>query len=236
MQRVFEKDINAKIYDETSKLSSIEGIRLNPLSTVKGEIQKDKAQFVVLKPLVESQNILKLLDYFEGSKALWLFRDYKDVAASNLKLFGMQNGINNLRPIVENQPHNWRSEGVSETTREIILQYFAEEMNPYDAAVLFWLARNRLFFELGLEMNPRVLMCKYEHLTVEPSEVFKNIYQGIGQRFPGESITAEIHSSSLKKGKGIKISPAIDELAKEMLKRLDQAYASKQPSVQSAML
>ncbi len=119
MQRVFERDLNVKIYGERSRLSSIEGIRLNPLNTVVEEIQKDKAQFIVLKPLVESQNVLTLLDTFPNSKALWLFRDYKDVANSNLKTFGIKNGIHDIRPIVENQPDNWRSERVSDDVRRV---------------------------------------------------------------------------------------------------------------------
>lgn len=230
MQRTFEKDMNAIIYGERSKLSSIEGIRLNPLNTVKEEIRKAKAQFIVLKPLVESQNILKLLDYFEGSKALWLYRDFKDVAASNLKTFGPRNGINDIRPIVENHPNNWRSEGVSENTRKIIGQHFSENMKPHDAAVLFWYSRNSLFFDLGLSENPNILMCKYEHLIAKPGEVFRNIYENLGQSFPGERITAEIHSGALRKGKDIEISPAIEKLARELLEKLDKVYLANSPT------
>jgi len=236
MQRGFERDMNAKIYGEKSKLSSIEGIRLKPLDRVKDELRKDKAQLIVLKPLVESQNILKLLDYFEGSKALWLFRDYKDVAASNLKMFGTRNGINDIRPIVENQGNNWRSEGISENTRNIICQHFSENMNPYDAAVLFWYARNILFFDLGLDVNPRVLMCKYEHLIAKPKEVFQNIYEVLGQPFPGEKITEEIHAGSFRKGKDIEISPAINDRARELLKRLDELYLRRWPTGQIALI
>jgi len=236
MQRVFEKDLNATIYGERSKLSSVEGIRLNPLDMVKNEIQKDKAQFIVLKPLVESQNVLKLLDYFEGSKSLWLFRDYKDVAASNLKKFGTGNGIKDLRPIVEAQPNNWRSEGVSEETRRIMQQHFSETMNPYDAAVLVWYTRNRIFFDLSLGENPNVFMCKYEHLVAEPGEVFSNIYQELGQDFPGDQITQVIHSSSLRKGKDIELSPAIDELAKDLLERLNESYLTRRTASQITLI
>lgn len=236
MQRVFEKDLNSKIYGERSRISPKEDIRLNPLDTVREEIRRDKAQFIVMKPLVESQHILKLLDYFEGSKALWLFRDYKDVAASNLKTFGIRNGINDIRPIVEKHPNNWRSEGVLENTRKIILRHFSEKMNPHDAAVLFWYSRNRLFFDLGLDTNPQVLMCKYEHLIAKPGEVFCNIYKDLGQDFPGEKITKEIHSSSFGKGKDIDLSPAVDKLAKELLEQLDNVYSTKWPDSHAGLI
>ena len=235
VQRVFERDMNAKIYGERSKLSSIEGIRLNPLHTVIRAIQEDKAQFIVLKPLVKSQNVLSLLDAFPDSKALWLFRDYKDVANSNLKTFGTNNGINDIRPIVEQQPDNWRSEHVSEHVRSAILPHFSEDMNPHDAAVLFWYSRNSLFFDLGLEANPKVIMCKYEHLIAEPGMVFHNIYQKLGQTFPGEKITEEINSGAFRKGKAIEISPAINVLAQELLNRLDEVYFSRWPASQAIL-
>ena len=227
LQEVFEKDINTKIYGESSKLSSIEGLRLNPLNMVKKELQKDQAQLIIMKPLVESQNILQLLDYFDGSKALWIYRDYKGVAASNLKMFGIRNGIDDIRSIAQNEPENWRSEKVSENTRQIILKHFSENMNPYDAAVLFWYARNRLFFDLGLDKMPAVLMCKYEDLVSSPIKVFCNIYSNLGQNFPGEKILQEVFSDSLRKGREIEISPAIEELANELLDQLDEVYLNK---------
>ena len=60
-----------------------------------------------------SQNILKLLNYFSNPKAIFMYRNYKDVVNSNLNHFGIDNGINDLRPIHNNENNNWRSEYVS---------------------------------------------------------------------------------------------------------------------------
>jgi hypothetical protein len=73
MNWIFEGDLNAKVYPEVSKLSSEDPrkqLRLNPLPKVKAVLDKDRAPLIILKPLVESQNTLQLLDYFEDSKAL----------------------------------------------------------------------------------------------------------------------------------------------------------------------
>lgn len=227
MLRIFEKDLNTKVYGEFSKLSSGDvhhKIRLNPLDSVKEVIDKDRAPLIILKPIVETQNSLKLLDHFDGSKALWMYRHYKDVALSNLKQFGIENGINDLRPIVENNPQNWKSESVSEGVRKIVLEHFSEDMNPYDAAALFWFVRNNLFFELRLDENPNVLMCRYEDLVINPLEIINKIYEFIGHNFPGQKMVSEIHSLSLGKGRRIELSPEIDLLCKELLERLDKVY------------
>src|SRR5215208_4031686 len=78
MQIVFRHDMNTRIFGEFSELSSNDrksGIRLNSLELVEKEFTKVKAPFIVTKPLVESQNIRQLLDYFHNSKAVWLFRN-----------------------------------------------------------------------------------------------------------------------------------------------------------------
>src|SRR5262245_40086875 len=73
MNEIFERDLNTKVYAEQCKLTSNDvpkRLRLNPLSSVKTVLDQDRAPLVILKPLVESQNIIQLLDYIEGSKAL----------------------------------------------------------------------------------------------------------------------------------------------------------------------
>lgn len=232
LTRIFRNDYYTNVYGERSKLSSKDinkKIRLNPYDLVEKELEKDKAPFTILKPLVESQNILELLDYFNNSYALWIYRDYNDVASSDLKEFGLMSGINNLRPIVDLEPYNWRSEGVSEEERNLILRYFSEDMKPHDAAVLFWYLRNNIFFRLKLEANPRVIVCKYEHLIANPEIVLAKIYKICNQEFPGERIFKEIHSKSIGKGKSIDISPEIDLMANELLMRLDEVFYKNNP-------
>jgi hypothetical protein len=229
MQNIFDKDINTKCYHEFSEISSndaVGGIRLNSFEQIKQVFFTVKAPLIVLKPLVESQNVPELLSFFDNSLALWMFRNYKDVALSNIKRFGIDNGIHDLRPIVTGEPNNWRSEKVSKHVQETVSEYFSEDMSPYDAAVLFWWARNSIFFDLELEDHPRVMMCSYEDFVLDPENFVRRVYQRLGQPYPATSITAEVHSKSRKKGKDIELSPEIEDLAVEMQNRLNIVYRS----------
>jgi hypothetical protein len=230
MMRIFEKDLNTSIYHEHSRLSSqdrLDRLRLNPLPLVQRVLSRDNAPFIILKPLVESQNARTLLEHFANARALWMYRHYVDVAASNLKRFGMGNGIRNLRFIVQGDAQNWRSEKVSDAVREQILHHFSEEMNPYDAAALFWYARNSLFFEQELATNPHVMLCRYADLVLHPQQTVEAIYTFAGQPFPDAKLLAEIKSSSLGKGSNIELSPAVDQLCAQLLERLDRVYTTK---------
>jgi hypothetical protein len=232
LTEIFERDFdNTKIYGEFSRLSSadkIRHIRLNPLHQVKSQIDNNRPSLIILKPLVESQNALKLLNYFNNSKALWVYRHYADVALSHLDHFSVKNGINNLRPIVKGQSQNWRSENVSEHTKQIVRKHFAENMNPYDAAALFWFVRNILFFEMNLDKNDNVMTCKYDNLIDNPLETMSNIYKFVGYVYPSEKIPLHIYSGSKGRGANIKLSRDIEILCNDLLHKLDSAHQLKQ--------
>ncbi|MCB2141155.1 hypothetical protein KQH27_00440 [bacterium] len=100
-------------------------------------------------------------------------------------------------------------------------------MNPYNAAVLFWYARNSFYFELGLERNPDVLICKYEDLVVSHDRVVKKIYRDLNQKYPGIKIHNEVSSRSINNGQSVSLTPEIDKLAKGFLDRLNKVYESK---------
>ena len=235
-QDIFTRDLRTRTYGEFSKLSSQDKrhkIRLNSPDEVKKAIQKDRPSLIVLKPIVESQNTADILAQFDNAKVLWVFRRYKDVASSNLKNFGVRNGINNLRPIVEQAEGNWRSEKVPAGVREIVLKYFSDQMNPHDAAALFWYVRNHFFFSQDLQSNPRVLMCKYEDLVTDPRRITEEIYDFLGQPQPDEKVFAATHPRSLGKGKDIDLSQPILDLCDEMWQRLDSVYQAQQRARQS---
>ena len=223
MNEIFERDLQTKVYAEQSILSSQDSpkrLRLNPLPIVKQILDKDKAPMVVLKPLVESQNTLGLLNYFEGSKGIWMFRNYKDVAISHVKKWGLKNSINDLRAIVEARPNNWRFENVSEETRDLVLKYFSEDMDPYDSVAIYWYVRNSFVFNLKLHQNARIFICNYESLVFDPVHSMEKVYQFLKREFPGKKIIKTVHSTSVGKTKNIAFSPEIKKLCDDLFEKL----------------
>ena len=125
MTEILEKDWDVKVYPEHSPLSNqdrLDGLRLNPLPEVKRALDADRYPLVVLKPLVETQNADGLLEFFPRSRAIWMYRHYRDVANSNLKRFGMDNGRKNLSHIARNDITNWRAERLPQEVRDLVMQ------------------------------------------------------------------------------------------------------------------
>jgi hypothetical protein len=97
-------------------------------------------------------------------------------------------------------------------------------MNPHDAAVLFWFARNSIFFDRELDKDPRVMLWYYEDFVLDPEKYVRKIYQKVGQPYPQNNLTKEVHSNSRKKGKDIEVSAEIEQLARELQEKLEAAY------------
>lgn len=225
MQRIFEADLDAKVYGEFSRITltgRTPNIRLRPLAEVRAIVARDPARLIVAKPIVETQNALELLGFFPGAKALFLYRHYAAVAASNLKEFGRANGIHNLRPIVDGEAGNWRSERVPADVRDLVRAHFREDMNPCDAAALFWYVRNRFFFDLGLERHPAVLPLRYEALLRDPAGRMEGVYRFLGLPFPRRGVRLV---RGERGSRGIELSREVEDLCTGLLGRLDRAAA-----------
>lgn len=230
ISRVFARDFNVSVYRESSRLSSEDQthvgkykLRLNSSSELESAFSKNKAPIIVCKPLVETQNITELFHHFPNSKALWMYRHYKDATNSLINKFSTNVGIRNLRGIVENNQDHWYSEKVPDSVRLTIEKHFSEQMKPQDAAALFWYVRNQLFYELNLENNTRVLMCRYEDLASQPFLVMQQIYYFLGRTF-NKNHAWEVNPSSVLKGQSIELSSEIQQLCDDLLKRLNTTY------------
>lgn len=235
LQHIFDRDLDARVYgefdpriygrySETASPGSATHFRLKPLHEVKAVLERDRARLVVAKPIVETQNALRVLGHFPGSKALFIYRHHAAVAASNLKNFGRMNGISDLRPIVQGESANWRAEGVPPEVRAVVAQHFREDMDPHDAAALFWYARNRFFFDLGLDRHPAVRPFRYEDLVRDPDGMMERVYRFLGTGRAPASGTL-VRAESPGKAKHVRLSADVERLCAGLLERMDRACA-----------
>jgi hypothetical protein len=98
-------------------------------------------------------------------------------------------------------------------------------MNPSDAAALFWLARNQLFFDLNLSNDPAVLLCRYEHLTFDPAKVMRRIYQFVGIEGPPALRTGEVRPA-IAALLQLDLSPEIRDCCERLQGRLDAHFGA----------
>lgn len=220
--KIFERDLATRVYPEVSKLSSRDVpkyLRLNPFAEVEKEIAAVHADLVVLKPLVESQNTIDMLDYF-GGNAIWMYRDYRSVASSIIVKWGLQHPASDLASIVE-QKKNWRTEKVPESLRDLVLKFYDPNMDPYVAATLYWYVRNSFAISQQLDRDSRVIFCRYENLVNEPTAEMRRIYRSLDRKFPGESVVSDIETRSTRNPPSFDLPPELEARYEALLEWLD---------------
>ena len=228
LSRIFEGDARVSPFAEhTAELSRDDHpLRLRDLESVGRVFARCRGQLIVAKPLVESQRADEILDHFSSARAIWMYRDYRDVVRSYVRIFDRA-GINIARKIVT-KADNWASERLSDSVRDIVASFYSEDMSIHDAAALYWWVRNGWFFDLDLNRHPRVILCRYGTLVSDPDSIMRSIYKFLLVPYPGSYLVNGVHGSSKGLGRSIDLHPEIEKLCSERLAALDAvAHASE---------
>lgn len=227
LMNIFYKDINIKTYKESESLFYGSGkrfLRLKETIEVEKKLKGDNVDVIVAKPLLDSQLVVELLNKYKDSRCIWIYRDYKDVAASNLKQFGDNNGHKDLAYIVANDKEDWRAEKVSAESLKVISELYNSSSSNLDSAALFWYVRNRIFFDNNLQHDSRVKLCKYEDLVSRPENVISDLYDFMGMEGFDKNVVSGVHRKSVSKGSSCSLNHEVDSLCKKLMGKLDEYY------------
>jgi hypothetical protein len=154
-------------------------------------------EVVAAKPLVESDRAVELMDAADPVKAIWMLRHYRGVAPSNISRFGADNPYRDLLPFCNDDPLDWRCRGATKETRETVIGLMDEGLSPFDAAALFWWARNQLYFEQHLWRDDRIRIIRYERACNCSQEVAEALSEYVGiPLLPLQSIASRVRPSA----------------------------------------
>lgn len=222
ISNVFSQIPYCRVFGEFSKLSDQDSgrIRLNPLDNVLNTFNNCHSPLIVCKPLVESQHANTLLQKIPNSAILWIFRNYRDVAQSDVKKFKGVAGKGNLLPIINNETDNWRNENLSSHTRDIIKMLCSDSLSPQEYAVLFWYARNSLYFDQKLETSTHCTIWSYENFLTNSKKLMTDLFHKLALPTPADDVTSKAYSSSVNKAKNVTLSKEIEDLCENMYQRL----------------
>jgi hypothetical protein len=193
---------------------------------IKKLIQLTPAPIVSFGSILDSQFACDLLDRFDGAKAIWIYRRYEDVANSCAR---MQWGYH-LKNLVgwvacgELEKLGARGNHISNDTIQLFGKLMREDLSNADIASLYWYMRNRLYYDLNLHRDPRVLIVQYEDAVQNKEDVFKRIFSFFGIAYDPHVIDG-IFASSVGKHPQPVIDPEIREVCNALQTRLDASYA-----------
>ncbi len=227
LMKVLEKSRYLRIYHEHSRRAFGTDWRLLDQATISGLIDEAYAPCVVFKPLCDAHLTDKLLADYAGSRALWIYRHYSDVANSAVNKWGEHlKDVMRQITVGDWEALGWRGERLSEENIMLVKELYSPEMTFPEAAALMWYLRNQWYFALGLDQDPRTILVRYESLVQEPDAGFRRIFEFLGVPYDPE-IIEDVSDRSIGKGQQVDISPRVREVCDAMFERLDASYHAR---------
>lgn len=198
--------------------------RLREADRIAHLIRRGPAPVVAFKPICDSHLTDVLLDQHHGSRAVWIWRDHRDVSRSAITRWGdhQMDVIARLRA-GRFEDLGWRGErvpaGLVDELRAMPLA------GPEDGAVLLWYLRNSFLLSLRLDHDPRVLIVRYEDLVADPGGVLGDVFGHIDVAVPDAAV-AQIRRSEREPAPLEGASTAVTELALDLTDRLAAVTSS----------
>lgn len=189
-------------------------------------IQRTPAPIVSFGSILDSQFARDLLDRFEDSKTIWIYRRYEDVANSCARMQWGPHLKNLVRWVSRGELEKLGARGkyISDDTIQLFGKLFREDLSNEDSACLYWYMRNQLYYDLNLHKDPRVLIVQYEDTVLNKEKTLRRIFSFLG--FPYDpNVINGIFASSVGKHPQPLVDSAIREVCNALQTRLDEDYA-----------
>jgi hypothetical protein len=216
------KSLHGWDYQENEANIAFKDFQLRADWIIKSLIRISPAPIISFGNILDSQFTDDLLSRFEGSKAIWVYRRYEDAANSSVHKWDNHFKDDMIRWVALGELGKLGPRGnrISSNTQNLIRDLYREDISNEDGACLYWYMRNRLYFDLNLHADPRVLIVQYEHTVFNKEKAFQRIFDFLGCPYDSEVIDG-IFASSVGKHKWPGIDSRIQEACDDLKAELD---------------
>lgn len=192
-------------------------LRLVDDPQVEAMVNAQKSPWVLLKPLHDSQRAAELLERFQGSRGIWIFRHYHSVVQSHLGYY-LHHHLDYLQPLRQMDLSSWMLSGLGcqriSQIRKLV--EIADESVP-DLYAVFWFARNAFFFQNLKRCN--LLLVSYEDLVASPHECLQAFSKHLSVELSTNALSVPRKQNTTKPS-SLKLNPEIQDSCNVLLKQL----------------
>ena len=229
--RCFGNSPRTAMYNETDDDAFVD-YELRDLEAIRSLVDRSPASHVVLKPTADGNRAAEILDGLPGSKAVWIYRDYRDSVSSALALF--KQSIQYLTLVVTRSPEaRWRAVNVTDEDLGMIRGHLDRGISEASARALIWSIRNGFFFRQGLHGRREVLLLNYEELVRDPAAIVKQAFDFVELPFD-DRFTRNVFATSVGRRPRPEIDAAIEAQCRAVLSRLEEHRQQGRPCAEAA--
>jgi hypothetical protein len=220
---IFHLHPETEVLDEARDSRAFLDFRIRNPQAVRQIVEESHYRFPCFKIIADSHVLPSILDGLANPKVLWMYREPGPNAASRLVKF--PHGTAAIRAVCASRPGGgWFAEGVSPAIARRLRGLDASRFAEFDYACLVWWARNQLYFEMGLDRDPRVRLLRYETLVSQPEPAMHALFDWTGMGWSQMSMRF-VHARSVKKTNLPPLDPQVEAMCTELLQRLDAEHA-----------
>ncbi len=220
LMEVLEWNRHTDVYHETDRRAFDDRYLMRDAGIIHGLAAASPAPFFIIKCLGELDRLAGLLDDFAPARAVWIVRHYHDSSRSAVRSFA--NFVPQMRRLAADKEADlWRGRGMSEATQRLLQQVVELSPSELDGAAMMWYYRNVLFFEQGLDRDPRVALLRYEDWVREPERKLQNLCRFLELPDCGPWMTRYIHDASVRKTQPPNLLPEVESVCAQLMSRFD---------------
>lgn len=168
------KSYKVEIYNESNPVAFTK-FRLKDFATIEKLNASGYALFKLYKPILDTHMSVKYLSKFPLAKIIFVYRHYSDVISSSIRYFGADNWPSRVAHWIQNDFDEFASAPPPADTKAYIRSLWTNKLSAESSIALYWLFYNRLYIDLGLNRNSRVILINYENVVTKPEVEFRRL-------------------------------------------------------------
>lgn len=202
--------------------------RLRSDDVLRRVVTASQHEVVLIKPLCDSQDVGRLLDLpgLPAGRAVWVVRDVDDRARSEVSKFD-DASLRALRAVRDGRgATTWQGERLPDGAEALIASFDLETMTADSGAALFWYLRNLLFYDLGLDRRPDVLLFSYDRFVQDPQPQMRALCDHLNLPY-SDDLVANVERRASHASRPLDIDPRVRALCDDLRVRMDATLATQ---------
>ncbi len=199
--------------------------RLRANETIEAIIERSGHSHVLFKPLCDSHRTDELLDALRTrtpGKAVWAYRDVDGRVRSAIAKFGDGNRQVLREYAAGSNTTRWHVQRMSPDTAALVRSFDYDTMTAESGAALMWYVRNRLYFDLGLDLRTDVHPVSYNSFVEAPETTMRALCAFLELPYSC-ALVAHVSARAPTHAGALDIDPRIRAACEQLRARLDAA-------------
>lgn len=219
-----EGDPSVRVYNENDR-RAFQRFQLRAADVTRDLVTRDRHRLVLFKALCDSHRTGDLLDEvgaYTPARAVWVYRGVDDRVRSAVSKFGDVNRRVLTEIVAGRGDRRWQAQRLSPGSWELLRSLDPATLGPESGAALFWLVRNRLYFEQGLHRREDVHLVGYDAVVAEPEREVGALCSFLDLPFAPRQV-AHIEPRSAHGSRPVDLHPTVRAACDELEQQLAAA-------------